>query len=775
MLEAIHRGRNADGVFVGAVRAMAGEYRSDRTAINHMETDQPPPLPLAFFVGTVRPAPWPASANPVLSSTVTDTQINMKPHLSPIFLALLFGIALVPELHAQGTAFTYQGRLDVNGVPYTGSGEFAATLWDAANGGTALATNSPASVIVGVTNGLFALPLDFGDNFPGADRWLHLEVRTTIGPFIPLSPRQKLTATPYAIAAGNVTGVVPSSGVSGTYSSAVAFDHAANQFTGSFTGDGGGLTNINATTLNGSSLASLWSTAGNSGTAGGLNFLGTTDAQPLEFKVNGERVLRLAFPPNTYEFGSPSPSLIGGHPANEVIPQVSGGTIAGGGGSNWWGATQPHRVSGHFGTIGGGVGNDVRGDVGVIAGGERGFLGSNAYNAFIGGGAWNSIHAGDATISGGRFNVIQTNAYYATIPGGYGNTAAGSYSFAAGQSAQALHHGSFVWADGGGASFSSTAANQFCIRAAGGVGINRAPIATLHVESGRATATDNTASFSNPALGPNGSHIHWGTSGDWYIRSASSSGKVVLQDSGGNVGIGTATPLVPLHVVGNTRLAGNVQLETSTYRHLSLSGGNSLGYLYGSFPALADGVHLAYNHHYNAAGGSQVSNAGGATSRLTVGYGFVGLYVGGVNAAPTTQRLLANSSGVTVNGTFNNSSDRNAKQDFAPVNAAEILDKVTRLPLSEWSYKDDPATRHIGPVAQDFRAAFNIGTDDKHIAPLDEGGVALAAIQGLNHKVEMGKQKAEYQMEALKAENAELRGRLAALEQLVAKLNPRGE
>lgn len=682
----------------------------------------------------------------------------MKPHLRPSLLALLFGIALVSELHAQGTAFTYQGRLDVNGVPYTGSGEFAATLWDAANGGTALATNSPASVGVGVINGLFVLPLDFGDNFPGADRWLHLEVRTTIGPFIPLSPRQKLTATPYAIAAGNVTGVVPSGGVAGTYSSAVTFNHAANQFTGSFHGDGGGLTNLNATTLNGSGLASLWNTAGNTGTAAGVNFLGTTDAEPLEFKVNGQRVLRLAFHPNTYEFGSPSPSLIGGHPDNAVGAQVSGVTIAGGGGSNWWGATQPHWVSGHFGTIGGGIGNEVQGDVGVIAGGERGFLGSNAYNAFIGGGAWNSIHAGDATISGGRNNVIQTNAYYATIPGGYGNTAAGSYSFAAGQSAQALHNGSFVWADSGGAIFSSTAANQFCIRAAGGVGINRAPIATLHVESGRATATDNTASFSNPVLGPNGSHIHWGTSGDWYIRSASSSGKVVLQDSGGNVGIGTATPLVPLHVVGNTRLAGNVQLETSTYRHLSLSGGNSLGYLYGSFPALADGVHLAYNHHYNAAGGSQVSNAGGATSRLTVGYGFVGLYVGGVNAAPTTQRLLANSSGVTVNGTFNNSSDRNAKQDFAPVNAAEILDKVTRLPLSEWSYKDDPATRHIGPVAQDFHAAFNIGTDDKHIAPLDEGGVALAAIQGLHQKLEQKQ-----------TEIMELKVRLEKLERLVCE------
>lgn len=705
----------------------------------------------------------------------------MKPCFCSALLALLFGIALVPELHAQGTAFTYQGRLTDNVAPYTGSAEFQATLWDAANGGTALATNSPASVVVGATNGLFALPLDFGDNFPGVDRWLQLEVRTTIGPFIPLSPRQKIKATPYAITASHLTGslaaaqlsgAIPSANLSGTYSGAVTFNNTAN----SFSGDGAGLNNVNATTLDGSSLASLWRTDGNSGTAAGVNFLGTTDAEPLEFKVNGQRVLRLAFHSNTYEFGSPSPSLIGGHPGNETIPQVSGATIAGGGGTNWWGATQPHRVSGHFGTIGGGVGNEVQGDVGVIAGGERGFIGSNAYNAFIGGGAWNAIHAGDATISGGRFNLIQTNASFATIPGGYGNTAAGSFSFAAGQSAQALHNGSFVWADSASASFSSTAANQFCIRAGGGVGINRAPIATLHVESARVTATDNTASFSNPALGPNGSHIHYGLTGDWYVRSASPSGKVILQDVGGNVGVGTATPLAPLHVVGNARLAGNVQIGTDNgdYRQLRLGGGNSAGFLYGSFPALADGVHLAYNHFYNASGAGQVINTGGATSRLTVGYGFAGIYIStAANAAPTTQRLLANSTGVTVNGTFNNSSDRNAKQDFTPVNPLQILDKVVQLPLSEWSYKEDPGTRHIGPVAQDFHAAFNVGTDDKHIAPLDEGGVALAAIQGLNNKLESSDRQLESRIQTLEAENFQLKQTVNELKEFVQMMSRR--
>jgi hypothetical protein len=152
---------------------------------------------------------------------------------------------------------------------------------------------------------------------------------------------------------------------------------------------------------------------------------------------------------------------------------------------------------------------------------------------------------------------------------------------------------------------------------------------------------------------------------------------------------------------------------------------------------LGDGLHLAYNHYYDAGGGGHVSNGGGQTSRVTVGYGYVGIYIStAANSAPTVQRILANSTGVTVNGTFNNSSDRNAKQNFTQVNASTILAKVAQLPLSEWSYKEDPNTRHIGPMGQDFHSLFNVGTDEKHIAPIDEGGVALAAIQGLNQKLE---------------------------------------
>jgi hypothetical protein len=105
-------------------------------------------------------------------------------------------------------------------------------------------------------------------------------------------------------------------------------------------------------------------------------------------------------------------------------------------------------------------------------------------------------------------------------------------------------------------------------------------------------------------------------------------------------------------------------------------------------------------------------------------------------------------------------SDRNAKEDFAPVQPQAVLARVSALPIAEWRYKADPdLIRHIGPMAQDFHQAFGLnGGDDKHIAVVDEGGVALAAIQGLN-------QKLEAENAGLQQQNIALQKRMQRLEQ----------
>ena len=98
---------------------------------------------------------------------------------------------------------------------------------------------------------------------------------------------------------------------------------------------------------------------------------------------------------------------------------------------------------------------------------------------------------------------------------------------------------------------------------------------------------------------------------------------------------------------------------------------------------------------------------------------------------------------------FTTVSDRNLKELFQAVNPADVLDRVVNLPITSWNFKSDAATRHIGPMAQDFYAAFNVGTDDRHIATVDEDGVALAAIQGLNEKLKAEAAAKDAQIKAL--------------------------
>jgi hypothetical protein len=90
---------------------------------------------------------------------------------------------------------------------------------------------------------------------------------------------------------------------------------------------------------------------------------------------------------------------------------------------------------------------------------------------------------------------------------------------------------------------------------------------------------------------------------------------------------------------------------------------------------------------------------------------------------------------VEADGVVVHSSDRNRKEGIAPVDAKAMLENVLRLPIYNWRYKGQKAP-HVGPMAQDFHAAFGLGDDDTHLATSDVAAVALAAIQRLNELVE---------------------------------------
>jgi hypothetical protein len=92
---------------------------------------------------------------------------------------------------------------------------------------------------------------------------------------------------------------------------------------------------------------------------------------------------------------------------------------------------------------------------------------------------------------------------------------------------------------------------------------------------------------------------------------------------------------------------------------------------------------------------------------------------------------------------------------------------VAALPIERWSYRGETA-RHLGPMAQDFAAAFGLGEDDRHIFPLDAAGVALAALQGLHALVRTQGAR----LECLERELATLRGETVALRVALAGREP---
>lgn len=104
---------------------------------------------------------------------------------------------------------------------------------------------------------------------------------------------------------------------------------------------------------------------------------------------------------------------------------------------------------------------------------------------------------------------------------------------------------------------------------------------------------------------------------------------------------------------------------------------------------------------------------------------------------------------------------RAGKHAFEPVEPRAILERLVELPIAEWSYRTGDATaRHMGPVSEDFSAAFGLGRDDRHVSPVDLSGVAFAAIQGLHVLV----RERDAEIEELKRSRDALEARLEALE-----------
>jgi hypothetical protein len=568
----------------------------------------------------------------------------------------------------------------------------------------------------------------------------------------------------------------------------------------------------------------FWSLTGNAGTSPGSQFLGTTDSQALELKVNGARALRL-------EPNATAPNLIGGHSANHATEGVVGATISGGGTGAY-----NNVVSDDLGTIGGGSGNTASGTYATVSGGWNNTAGSsatigggvgnlaNGATATVGGGDHNTASGADATVGGGWDNTASGN--YATVSGGHDNTAAGAYSFAAGYRALANHDGSFVWADAINADFASIADNQFNARATGGfrfwvdtgaTGLRLFPFedaiygSTVNVLAGyggnHATAgvvgatiggggqeggnNSVTGVFGTVGGGYNNTSGQSATVGGGYDHTASGYASTVGGGWNNEAGAGYSV------------IAGGSTNATSD--QFAAVGGGASNTAGGSYATIGGGLDNTTSADFATVCGGDTNTASGWRSTVPGGVGnvaegahsfaagrraktaagaagsfvwsdsndfdtwswnpneFVARATGGfwlITGIDGSGNIVSGAHLTAGSGQWSQLSDRSAKTAFAPVDGREVVARLAQVPIETWSYTSQAESiRHMGPMAQDFRAAFGLGEDERYIGSIDADGVALAAIQGLYQL----SQEQEVQIATLQARVDDLEARIGAL------------
>lgn len=236
-----------------------------------------------------------------------------------------------------------------------------------------------------------------------------------------------------------------------------------------------------------------------------------------------------------------------------------------------------------------------------------------------------------------------------------------------------------------------------------------------------------------------------------YAQDMASPPNSLVVDDTGNVGIRTAAPTQSLHIKDP---AAQLFIENSN-------------------PDKANRVLYRLTNKGNVVFRMQDTVAPGTTGEWVFRTSQDGgSFVIGHTSSGVVEMEVFSGGNMTINGSLTQSSSKSIKENIVEANPQVVLARVIDLPINRWSYKHDGnKVRHIGPMSEDFHAAFGVGMSPKGIASIDTGGVALAAIKGLNELVV----EKDGEITQLKTELEESQDRLSQLEATVSYLVSRDQ
>ncbi len=283
--------------------------------------------------------------------------------------------------------------------------------------------------------------------------------------------------------------------------------------------------------------------------------------------------------------------------------------------------------------------------------------------------------------------------------------------------------------------------NSIFVDSTGRVGLRTStPVLDLHINTSNTPAIrleqNNSGGFTAQTWDVAGNEANF------FVRDVTGGSRLSLRirpgaptssidiSADGNVGVGTASPSAKLHASASTgAITTMIQMTNNAASRLNFE-----------------------------------DTTAGATWGLNNNTGNLNMIKSGTGV---TAFALEGNGHLTIANTISQNSDRNSKTAIVEVNPDDVLAKVANLPISEWTYKsDDPSVRHLGPMAQDFSAAFGLGHNNHSIDLTDMAGVSLAAVQALNKQVS----DKDAEIAKLQEQNAELAQRLSNLEALVNSL-----